>query len=107
MQCFIHTIAMASPQTLLIGYYHGVLLRDINVDSLVDDMCSSCLLSTCDKKIISGGYSVHHRNWLLLEHVRHMEIKAYLMFCKLILSLWPEIGSQLITGMCKLCIMYF
>ena len=92
---------MASPQTLLIGYYHGVLLRDIKADSLVDDMCSSCLLSTCDKNIISTGYSVHHRNWMLLEYVQHMEIEAYLMFCKLLLSQWPEIGSQLITGMCK------
>ena len=104
MKCFIHAIAMASPRTLLIGYYHGVLLRDINADSLVDDMCSSCLLSTCDKNIISAGHSVHHRNWLLLEHVRHMEAKTYLAFCELVLSLWPEVGSQLIIGICKLYI---
>ena len=94
----MHPVAMASPLTLLIGYYHGVLLRDIKADSLVGDMCSGCLISTCDKNLISAGHSVHHRNWLLLEHVRHMKIKTYSAFCKLVLSLWPDVGSQLSIG---------
>ena len=91
-------VAMASPLTLLIGYYHGVLLRDINADLLLDDMCSECLLNVHDKSLISTGHNVHHRNWLLLEHVRHIDTKAFSAFCKLVLNLWPEIGSQLITG---------
>jgi len=100
---YYHTIAKASPLTILIGYYHGVLLRDINADSLFNDMCSGYLLNSHDQSVISTGHSVHYRNWLLLEHIRYMETKAFLEFCKLVQSLWPEIGSQLITGMCKLC----
>ena len=90
---------MALPLTLLIGYYHGVLLRDINTDSLFDDMCSNCLLDVNDQSLISAGHSVHHRNWLLLEHIRHMDAKAFTVFCELVQNIWPLIGSQLITGM--------
>ena len=89
---------MASHLTLLMGYYHGVLLRDIDSD-LIDDMCSEGLLNTYDQNIISTGHSLHHKKWLLLEHVRHMSTKTFLEFCKLILNSWPEIGEQLITGM--------
>lgn len=96
---FLHAIAIASPLTLLIGYYHGVLLRDINAESLFDDMCSKHLLSGNDQSLISAGHSVHHRNWLLLEHVRHMNTEAFLAFCKLMQRLSLAVGSQLITGM--------
>ena len=92
-------LAMVSTSTLLIGYYHGLLLRDINADSLLDDMCTEGLLSSRDHNLISTGHSVHQRNWLLLEHVRHMDKQMFLTFCKLVLGLWPKIGSQLITGM--------
>ena len=90
-------VAMASSLTLLIGYYHGLLLRDIDTD-LINDMCSEGLLSTDDQKIISTGHCLYHKKWFLLEHVRHMDTKTFLEFCKLILNLWPEIGEQLITG---------
>ena len=93
-----YIVAMASPLTLLMGYYHGLLLRDINTD-LINDMCSEGLLGTNDQKIISTGQSLYHKKWLLLEHVRHMTTKTFLEFCKLILNSWPEIGEQLITGM--------
>ena len=93
---------MASPLTLLIGYYHGVLLKDINADSLFDEMCSQCLLNAHEQSVISAGHSVHHRNWLILEHVRCMDTKVFLAFCKLVQKLWPLVGSQLIAGMCML-----
>ena len=96
---FIHIVAMASPLTLLIGYYHGVLLRDINADLLIHDMCSKCLLDVHDQSLISAGHSVHHRNCLLLERIRHMDKQAFSAFCNLV----PEVGSQLITAVCKLC----
>ena len=95
---YFYTIAMASPLTLLIGYYHGVLLRDINADLLLDDMCSECLLNVHGQSLISTGHSVHHRNWLLLQHVQHMDNKTFSTFCKLLLKSWPEIGSQLFAG---------
>ena len=94
---------MALPLTLLIGYYHGVLLKDINANSLFDEMCSGCLLNTHEQNVISAGHSVHHRNWLILEHVRYMNAKAFFAFCKLVQKSWTLIGSQLIAGMCKLC----
>ena len=102
MYCCLLTVAMTSPLTLLIGYYHGVLLKDINANLLLDEMCSEDLLNAHEQNVISAGHSIHHRNWLILEHVRYMDTKAFLAFCKLVQKLWPLIGSQLIAGMCKL-----
>lgn len=96
---YVIFVAMVSTSTLIVGYYHGLLLRDINTDFLLDDLCSEGLLSSHDCHLISTGYSVYQKNWLLLEHVRHMDKQRLLAFCKLVLSLWPEIGSQLHTGM--------
>ena len=90
---------MASPFTLLIGYYHGVLLRNTNADLLSLDMCTKHLLNANNQSLISTGYSVHHRNWLLLEHVRHLDKEAFSTFCELVQNLWPEVGLQLNTGM--------
>ena len=100
MVCFLSCIvAMASPLTLLIGYYHGLLLRNIKTSLLSKYMLSKGLISIDDQSLISTGCSVYQQNWLLLERVRHMDTKMFLEFCKLILNLWPEIGSQLIIGM--------
>ena len=84
--------------TLLIGYYHGLLLRDIDADMLTDKMCSSGLLAADEQNFISSGHTVHHRNWLLLEHVRQIDLEALLKFCDLLHEEWPEISSQLIAG---------
>ena len=84
--------------TLLIGYYHGLLLRDISADLLTDKMSSTELLSLHEETIISSGHSVCHRNWLLLEHVRHKNLRQLLVFFKLVKDKWPDIGSQLNTG---------
>ena len=84
--------------TLLIGYYHGLLLRDMNADQLTDKMCSTGLLTDYEQTVISSGHTVHQRNRLLLEYVRRMELKILFEFCKLTLEEWPEIGLQLITG---------
>ena len=94
--------------TLLIGYYHGLLLRDFDADLLTTKMCSTGLLTADEKSVISSGHTVHHRNWLLLEHVRHFELQLLLQFCKLIKEEWIEIGSQLTTDMytCYLGPMY-
>ena len=88
-----------SISTLLIGYYHGLLLRDIDADQLTDKMCSTGLLTDYEQTIISSGHTVHHRNWLLLEYVRLMDQQLLQKFCKLLQEEWPEIGSQLIMGM--------
>jgi len=86
-----------SISTLLIGYYHGLLLRDIDADLLTDQMCSNGLLSVHEQTVISSGHTVHYRNWLLLECVRHTDLQLLPKFCELVLEEWPEIGSQLIT----------
>ena len=91
-------IGAVSVATLLIGYYHGLLLRDIDADHLTNKMCSTGLLTHDEISLISSGHTVHHRNWLLLEHVRKFELKCLLQFCKLIKEEWVEIGSQLIAG---------
>ena len=85
--------------TLLIGYYHGLLLRDIDADLLTDKMSLTGLLTADALSIISSGHTVHHRNWLLLEHVRHFELQLLFEFCKLLKEEWLEIGLQLTEGM--------
>ena len=90
---------MALPSTLLIGYYFGVLLRDINADLLLDDMFSEGLLSSHDCNLVATGHSIYHRNYLLLDYVRQENTESLSVFTRVILKLWPEIGSQLNTGM--------
>ena len=101
-------IEAVSFSTLLTGYYHGLLLRDIDADLLIDKMCSTELLSAKEHTVISSGHTVHQRNLLLLEYVRLMDLKLLLEFCKLLEQEWPEIGSQLITSMyvCMYVYMY-
>ena len=84
--------------TVLIGYYHGLLLRSIDADLLIDKMCSAGLLNIHEQKFISSGHSVHQKNQLLLSLIHHMEIQALLAFCDLVQETWPQIGSQLIAG---------
>ena len=92
-------IGAVSIATLLIGYYHGLLLRNIDADLLISKMCSTGLLTGYETSVISSGHTVHHKNWLLLEHVRHFELRLLLEFCQLVKEEWVEIGSQLIAGM--------
>ena len=87
-----------SHSTLLIGYYHGLLLRDIDADLLVNEMFSSELLKAHEQSLILSGHSLHHRNWLLLEHVRHLDSHSLLVFSGLVQNIWPQVGLQLVTG---------
>ena len=91
-------LEMLSTSTLLIGYYHGLLLRDTNAESLVGDLFYAGYLTAQELKVILSGHSSHHRNWLLLEHVRHMDSQALLAFSELVKDVLPQIGTQLITG---------
>ena len=83
---------------LLIGYYHGLLLRDTNADSLISGLYSNGLLTAEEQNFILSGHSFHHRNLLLLENVRHMGFQALSTFSELVKEVWPQIGMQLITG---------
>lgn len=93
-QCTIHNcLGMIATSTLLIGYYHGFLVRSIDADLLIDKMCSVKLLTTNEQSVIASGHSVHNRNWLLLEHVRHMNIQTVVKFCELVEEIWPQVGQ--------------
>ena len=83
---------------LLIGYYHGLLLRNVDADLLVDKMLSTKLLDADEQSLISSGHSLHHRNWLLLDHVRHLDLQSLLVFSELVQDIWPCFGLQLVTG---------
>ena len=75
-------------------------MRDINADSLMDKMCSNGLLAAHDQQLIlAAGHSLHQRNWLLLEHVRHMEMQAMVKFCEFVQEIFPQVGLQLVAGM--------
>ena len=93
------SIAMMTTATLLIGYYHGLLLRSLDADLLTDKMYSVGLLTAHEQLVISSGHSVHQKNWLLLEHVRHMDLQALLTFCELVQEICQDVGSQLIAGL--------
>ena len=80
----MYSVGMSSTSTLLIDYYHGLLLRDTNADSLMGDLYSIGLLSTREQNIVLSGHSSHHRDWLLLEYVRHMDSQALLVFSELV-----------------------
>ena len=90
---------MLSAPTLLVSYYHGLLLRDMNVDQLCDKMSSSGLLTTHDQHLISTGYSAYQKKYLVLESIRHMDEKSLPVVCGVIHELWPELGTQLNAGM--------
>ena len=90
--------AMMTTTTLLVGYYRGLLLKVIDFDLLKDKMYSLGLLTANEQVIISSGYSVYQKNWLLLNQVQQMDVQAFLTFCKLVQEIWPQIGSQLISG---------
>ena len=96
--CVLYTdpLDLMSTATLLIGYYHGLLLNSIDADLLIDKM----LLTAHEKTVISSGHSVYQKNCLLLEHVRLMKVQAVMTFCDLIQQIWSQIGIQLITGLC-------
>lgn len=91
---------MMTTSALLIGYYHGLLVRNIDADLLTGKMYATGLLTVHEQIVISSGHCGHHRNLLLLEHVRHMNIQALVTFCELVQEIWPQVGLQLITGMC-------
>ena len=99
-------IGMLSTSTLLIGYYHDLLLRDTTAESLVGDLFSNGLLTVQELNVILSGHSSHHRNWLLLEQVRHMDSQALLAFSELVKDVWPQIGMQLVTGIAMSIVKY-
>ena len=88
------------PSTLLIGYYHGLLMKNIEVNLMVDKMSSNNLLATNDQEmILAAGHSIHQSNWILLECVRCMGMQALVKFCEFVREILPEVGFQLLTGM--------
>ena len=90
---------MTTIQALLVSYYHGLLLRELDADSLTDTMFSCDLLTRNEQAIISTGHSIHQRNQMLLEYIQCMDMQALMSFCEVVQEMWPQIGSQLITGM--------
>ena len=74
-------------------------MRDINADFLVDKMSSNGLLAAHDQELILTGHSMHQRCWLLLEHVRHMEMQMLMKICESVQEISPQVGLQLIAGM--------
>ena len=87
------------PSTLLIGYYHGLLMKINDVSLVVDRMSSNNLLTPNDQEMILAGHSIHQKNWILLECVRCMGMQAMVKYCELVQEILPEVGFQLLTGM--------
>ena len=73
-------------------------MKDINADLLMDKMSSNGLLTAHDQELILTGHSMYQRNWLLLEHVRHMKMETLMKFCEFVQGISPQVGLQLIEG---------
>ena len=99
VHAFIVHPAAISSSTLLIGYYHGLLLKYIDSNILVNKMYSNGLLTAYEEELILTGHSMHQRNLLLLGYVRHMQTVTLMIFCDYVQESIPRIGSQLIKGM--------
>lgn len=91
----IYCTASTLTSTLLIGYYHGLLLKYIDADFMINKMHSNGLLA---EELVLTGHSAHHKKWLLLEHVRHMQTETLMIFCETVQEISPKVGLQLITG---------
>ena len=89
---------LISSSTLLIGYYHIILLRDINADMLLDKMCTNGFITPHDRELILAGHSIHQQKLLLLEHVRHMEMQKLVKFCEFVKETSLRAGLQLKAG---------
>jgi len=94
---FINT-AMISISTLLIGYYHGLLMRDIGVDQLNTKMHTSGLLTANDQNSLLASHSSHHKKYLVLETIRHMDEENIFKFCHILKEVCPQICLQLNKG---------
>lgn len=94
----LYCLGILPTPTLLIGYYYGLLLRDITSDALIDDLYYNELLTAQEQAVVLSGHSLHHRNHLLLECIRHVDSQAILVFSELVKNGWPQIGTQLVTG---------
>ena len=99
VHAFIVHPAAISSSTLLIGYYHGLLLKYIDANIMVNKMYSNGLLTAYEEELILTGHSMHQRNLLLLGYVRHMQTVTLMIFCDYVQESFPRIGSQLIKGM--------
>ena len=98
MYVLFHYVGWISHSSLLVGYYHNLLMRDVNADLLMDKMSLNGLLAVHDQELILTGHSMYQRNWLLLEHVRHMKMEALVKFCEFVQERYPQIGLQLTAG---------
>ena len=87
------------PSTLLVGYYHGLLMKINDVSLVIDRMSSNNLLTPNDQEMILAGHSIHQRTWILLECVRCMGMQAMVKFCEIVQEILAKVGSQLLTGM--------
>ena len=65
----------------------------------MDKMWSNGLLAAHDQELILTGQSMHQRNCLLLEHVRHMNMQTLMRFCEVVQLIYPQVGLELIKGM--------
>ena len=96
---YIYWVGVLSASTLLNDYCYGLLLRDTSADTLIGDLYSVGLLSAQELNMVLSGHSIHYRNRLLLEHVRHFNSQHLLVFIELVKDVWPQIGMQLVKGM--------
>ena len=67
----------------------------LDTNFVITKICSTRLLTSYEQELILTCYSLHQKKYLLLEQLRHMEIKTV---CELIEEDIPMIGIQLVAG---------
>ena len=103
---------MMTTATLLIGYYHGLLLSSIDADLLTNTMCSTGLLTAHEQVIISTGSCTAHgctssnevlsisagnmaSNWLTTDNIRWLHSMIVLRVYQLLVVAKLLVGQFL------------
>ena len=74
-------------------------MKTIDVNLVIDKMCSNKVLAPSDQEMMFAGHSNHQRNRIMLECVRSNGMQALVKFCEFMQEILPEVGLQLLAGM--------
>lgn len=82
----------------MIDHFTDFLLVSLDDQLLLPSMYSHGLLADCDIELITTGPTSYHRNKLIINCVRHMDITGLLFFSRVLKETHPHIYLPLADG---------
>jgi len=82
----------------VIDHFTDFLLVSLKHEILLPSMHSCGLLADHDLEVIATGPTGYHRNRLILNCVRHMDINGLFIFSKVLHETHPQINIPLMDG---------